>query len=70
MKKYISTRAKCPFYKHESKQVVDCMGMIEGTVLHFSFANASSSFKYKKEKCKQNYKDCPIYKLLKEIIYR
>lgn len=66
MKKYISTKAKCPFYKHESKQVIDCVGVIDGTVLHLAFADASKSFNYKKQKCKKSYKECPIYKMLIE----
>ncbi len=68
MKKYISTRAKCPYYKHESRQVIDCTGVTDGTVLHLAFADATKSFNYKKTKCKQDYKDCPIYKMLKEQI--
>lgn len=66
MKRYISSLVICPFYKHESKQMIDCVGVTEGTVLHLAFDNASNSLKYKTQKCRKDYKSCPIYKLLKE----
>lgn len=66
MKRYISSRAVCPFYKHESRQVIDCVGIKEDTVIHLAFVNATESFEYKKHKCKSNYKQCTIYKMLKQ----
>ena len=64
MKRYTSTLAICPFYKHESKQMIDCVGAMDGTVLHLAFDNASNSFKYKSQKCRAEYTECPIYKML------
>ena len=66
MKKYLSVKAICPFYKHKTKQVISCVGVIEGTVLHFAFANATKAKEHKKTKCKQSYTECPIYKMLKQ----
>ena len=66
MKRYISNCAVCPFYLHESRQMVDCVGITDDTVIHLAFANATESLMYKKDNCKSNYTKCIIYKMLKQ----
>ena len=63
-KHYTSRKAICPFYKHESRQVIYCEGVKEGTVLHLAFANPSDSLSHKKEYCRCNHTQCPISELL------
>lgn len=66
MKRYTSDCAVCPYYLHESKQMVDCVGIKDDTVIHLAFANATESMEYKKDNCKSNYAKCIIYKMLKQ----
>ena len=66
MKRYISNCVVCPYYLHESKQMVDCIGIKDDTVIHLAFANATESLMYKKDNCKSNYTKCIIYKMLKQ----
>lgn len=63
-KHYTSIKAICPFYKHESRQVIYCEGIQEGTVLHLAFANASECLSHKKRYCRCNHSQCPINYLL------
>lgn len=65
MKRYISKKAICPYYKHESRQMIDCVGIKDKTVLHLAFSNATDSYKFKKERCQLNYKECPVYQMLR-----
>lgn len=64
-KHYTSSKAICPFYKHESRQVIYCEGIKEGTVLHLAFANPSDCLLHKKQYCRgNNHIQCPISILL------
>lgn len=64
-KHYISSKAICPFYKHENRNVIYCEGVNEGTVTHIAFANPSECLSYKKQYCRcGNCTNCPIYKML------
>ena len=63
-KHYISSKAICPFYKHENRNVIYCEGVKEGIVNHLAFANPSECLLYKKEYCRCNYNQCPTYKML------
>ena len=63
-KHYVSSKAICPFYKHESTQVIYCEGIQKGTVLHMAFANASECLIYKKQYCRCNHTQCPVSILL------
>ncbi len=64
MKKYISVKAVCPYYEHESRQMIDCTGPFRDTVTHITFASASNAYEYKKNYCRADFKKCPIYKML------
>lgn len=63
-KHYASKKAKCPFYKRESRQVIYCEGIKEGTVLHLAFANPSDCLQHKKTFCQCNYNQCSLNNLL------
>lgn len=60
MKHMISTKAICPYYKHEDSQVIYCDGVQDGSVVHLAFSNKTDSMIYKKEKCRGNFKECLI----------
>lgn len=60
MKRYTSVKAICPFYKHESRQVIYCEGIKDGTVLHLAFANPTDCIEHKKRYCRCDYKQCSI----------
>jgi hypothetical protein len=63
-KHYTSRKAICPFYRHESRQVIYCEGVEEGTVLHLAFANPSECLDYKKRFCRCNHTQCFISDML------
>ena len=64
-KHYTSSKAICPFYKHESRQVIYCEGIKEGTVTHLAFANATDCLLYKKQYCRcNNNTQCPVSRML------
>ena len=60
----ISSKALCPFYKHEDSQVIYCEGVQDGSVVHLAFANKTDSLEYKKEICRKDYRKCKIYSML------
>lgn len=65
MKRYVSKFAICPYYLHESRQMVDCAGMGNDTVIHYAFANASDCLKFKQIRCRAwGHRECPIFKML------
>lgn len=51
MKHYISSRAVCRHYLHESKQTIYCDGITCGSVCHLAFANSLDKKKYREEHC-------------------
>ena len=65
MKRYISKKVTCPYYKHESRQVIDCVGVNEGTVIHLAFSNAKEWCDHKRNICGSEYEKCLIYQMLK-----
>ena len=63
-KHYTSSKAICPFYKHESRQVIYCEGIKEGTVLHIAFANPTDCMLYKHQYCRSDHTECVVSQLL------
>lgn len=65
MKRYISSKAVCPFYRSESTSMIRC-GRTETTV-HRVFSNCAESKNYKKKFCKSDgFAKCKIYRLIEE----
>lgn len=64
MKRYVSKFAVCPCYKHESRQMIDCDGLENNTVIHYAFANASECLEFKRKRCRSGYCECPIFRML------
>ena len=63
-KHYTSSKAICPFYKHENRNVIYCEGIKDGTVIHLAFANPSECLTHKKQFCRCNHTQCLISVLL------
>ncbi len=63
-----STRAVCPYYRHEDPQVIYCKGITEGNVLHLAFSTRVQAVKYKNERCYSidGWHRCLIARLQKE----
>lgn len=64
MKHYISSKAICPFYRHENRNVIYCEGVKEGSVTHIAFANPYDCLSYKKQYCRCDHTHCLISKML------
>ncbi len=66
MRKRISTRAVCPYYRSEERQVVFCDGITDGSVIHLAFANYTDCKNHKESMCKGDYMKCPIVRMLQD----
>ena len=67
VKHYISSKAICPFYKHENRFVIFCQGVERESVLHHAFPTPSSCFNFKAGHCRAEYTKCPIHSMLSNI---
>lgn len=67
MKRYTSTKSKCPYYKHESRGQVVCEGICEDSVTHVAFSTSSGCYHFKNKYCRNDYKECPVAQMLEEI---
>ena len=69
MYRYSSKYVVCPFYSMEYPiNIYHIEGIYKGNKVHISFANKDKRNLQKKRFCEslENYKQCPIYKLLAE----
>lgn len=66
-KHYISPKAICPYYRHEDPQMIYCEGVVEGAVTHEAFADKTNALRYKTQYCRDAFKKCVLYRMLKEI---
>lgn len=66
---YKSKTAVCPFYKKEDQQTIFCDGVVDNSSVHLAFGNHSDCKEHKVAKCRSNYMQCPVYKML-EVIFR
>ncbi len=58
------TYVQCPYYQRETPQVIYCEGVQDKTALRLGFANKGDWKKYKDCRCRDNWKDCLIAKML------
>lgn len=65
-KHFISVKAKCPFYKHESTSMVYCEGINEGSTIHIAFCDNTKAKAHKLRFCYSGFRECPIYKIKRE----
>ena len=62
--RYISVRAKCPYYKSEDTNIIYCKGVQPDTSLHLAFAYPGEKTDYREECCTEDYESCSIYTML------
>lgn len=67
MKYYTSTKAICPFYKHENRLVIFCQGIADESVLHLAFPKPSSCYDFKEKYCRNQHTKCPIAQMLSDM---
>lgn len=52
---------QCPYYKHDTSQVIFCEGLEEGNVIHMAFASHPQLIEYKGKFCRRNcWSNCPL----------
>ena len=61
MKYYVSTAARCPFYKQESPQRIYCVGVDSNTSTNLSFAGKTEKEGYRHRYCEKAYEGCLIF---------
>ena len=66
MKRYVSVKAKCPFYQKENRFMVICEGVCEESVTHIAFPSPSTCYRFKEKYCRNDHTICPVAKMLEE----
>lgn len=66
MKHNTSAYVECPFFHYYDSHKLCCEGVIKNSSIHLAFASPTSRREYMKSRCYENYKKCPIAKLLYE----
>ncbi len=57
----VSAGIQCPFFKHETKNLLCCEGFVEGTCMTTAFKNRSSALQYISENCEKiDGGSCPM----------
>ena len=52
---------QCPYYKHDTSQVIFCEGLEDGMVIHAAFDTHPHLVKYKGRYCRKNsWSSCPL----------
>lgn len=65
MQHMICKNAICPYYLHEDSQVIYCMWMQDGVVLHVAFCNRAIAKNYKINHCRsKDYGKCMVAQML------
>ena len=64
---YKCKTAVCPFYKKEDKQVIYCEGVTANSSVHLAFGIAEECKEYKQTRCRGNYKQCYLYRMLEAM---
>ncbi len=61
---YRSVMVICPFYKKESRFKIVCSGVLPKSSIHLSFGDDKTAKKYKEERCKSDYENCLVCRML------
>ena len=66
---YYEKFVKCPFFCREIPNKIVCEGIIQNSVIHFTFIDAKDQKKYLQGVCSnlKGHKVCPIYKMLYQL---
>ena len=64
---YRCKTATCPFYKKEDQQTIFCEGVMDNSSVHLSFGNGLDCTEYKESKCRSNYRQCYVYRMLEDV---
>lgn len=56
---------QCPYYKHDTSQVIFCEGLEDGMVIHLAFDTHPRLINYKGRYCRRtHYSHCPVAEIL------
>ena len=64
-RRYVSSMALCPFYRGEETMMIYCDGVAPGATIRLAFGNDAKD--YKAAFCRENWRECPVAKMLWEI---
>lgn len=64
---WINGSSVCPYYKKEGQNTIYCSGVIGCSSIHMAFGNASDCNAYKKSRCRSDYKQCTVYRMLEDM---
>lgn len=65
-KKYISTNAKCPYYKCQERQKIYCVGVQPDSAIVLTFSYPGDRVSYQDEYCMCAPQECKLYHVLEE----
>ena len=60
---------KCPFYRRDSTQTIECEGFSDGMIVTLSYRNRDSKNKHMGINCAGRYTQCPLYQDTMTIKY-
>lgn len=63
----VSQNARCPYYRSEQRKEnykLRCQGPMPGTWLHMVFADRAELLKWRDERCKGCWRECPVARML------
>lgn len=63
-KQYVSSNARCPFYRGEEKRAIFCDGIAPGNTLRLDFA--ADAWTHKIKFCRGDWQNCPVARMLWE----
>ena len=61
-KRYISVRAKCPYYRSQETQKIYCAGIQPNTATVITFLYPGDRVTYEAKYCECNYTECKMFK--------
>ncbi|MGM9603991.1 MAG: hypothetical protein ACI3XG_02895 [Faecousia sp.] len=62
-KRYIDSGVQCPYYCSEEPSKIYCEGIEEGCWVHVAWGDEKRKKKYKQERCRCNWRECPVAKI-------
>ena len=64
---YVSNLSVCPFYKRENRNLICCSGLSDNSSVHLAFGFASDCKAYKVSRCRSDYSQCNVYRMLEDM---
>lgn len=65
--KWTNGSSVCPYYKWENRYKISCSGLADNSSIHLAFGLASDCKDHKMSRCRSDYKQCNVYRMLEDM---